>query len=73
MSEQSTKPARQSPAWMKTVTDFGPLIAFFIANWLGGIYWATGVLMLAIVIAGWAAYHFNILNLLVFRFLLKFF
>lgn len=39
------------PPWAKMVTDFGPLMAFFAANWFGGIYWATGILMVAIVVA----------------------
>lgn len=35
----------------KMLLDFGPLLAFFIANWKGGIFWATGVFMAATVIA----------------------
>ena len=42
---------KKPPAWLKTATDFGPLLAFFVANWLGGIFWATGVIMVAIGIA----------------------
>ena len=41
----------QGPAWLKPLTDFGPLVAFFIANYLGGIFWATGILMVAIAVA----------------------
>lgn len=39
-----------SPA-LKFVTEAGPLIAFFIANWQGGIFWATGVFMAATIAA----------------------
>ncbi|HET6926621.1 MAG TPA: septation protein A [Hyphomicrobiaceae bacterium] len=41
---------------VKLLIDLGPLIAFFIAYSRAGIYWATGVLMLATVaalIASW--------------------
>ena len=38
----------QSP-FVKLLIDLGPLIAFFIAYGRAGIYWATGVLMLATV------------------------
>ena len=40
----------QSP-FVKLLIDLGPLIAFFIAYGRAGIYWATGVLMLATVAA----------------------
>ena len=51
MKQTVSQTDKQMPPWMKTATDFGPLLAFFAANWLGGIYWATGILMVAIVIA----------------------
>ncbi len=35
----------------KTLLDFGPLLAFFIGNWQGGIYWGTGVFMAATALA----------------------
>ncbi len=35
----------------KTLLDFGPLLAFFVANWVGGIYWATGIFMAATLVA----------------------
>lgn len=35
----------------KLLLDFGPLVAFFIANWKGGIFWATGIFMVATVVA----------------------
>jgi intracellular septation protein len=40
----------QSP-FVKLLIDLGPLIAFFIAYGRAGIFWATGVLMLATVAA----------------------
>ena len=40
----------QSPI-IKLLIDLGPLLAFFIAYGRAGIYWATGVLMLATVAA----------------------
>jgi intracellular septation protein len=40
----------QSPV-IKLLIDLGPLLAFFIAYGRAGIYWATGVLMLATIAA----------------------
>lgn len=48
LPERSEKSA--SPL-IKLLIDLGPLIAFFIAYGRAGIYWATGVLMLATVAA----------------------
>jgi intracellular septation protein len=36
---------------VKTLIEAGPLIAFFLANWVGGIFWATGIFMAATAIA----------------------
>jgi intracellular septation protein len=36
---------------VKLAIDFGPLLVFFLANALGGIYWATGLFMLAFFVA----------------------
>ncbi len=36
---------------VKFLVEGGPLIAFFIANWKGGIFWGTGIFMAATVIA----------------------
>jgi intracellular septation protein len=44
-SEKSASPL------IKLLIDLGPLIAFFIAYGRAGIYWATGVLMLATIVA----------------------
>jgi intracellular septation protein len=35
----------------KFAVEFGPLIAFFIANWKGGVFWGTGVFMAATAVA----------------------
>ena len=32
---------------MKLLIEMGPLVAFFLANWLGGPYWATAAVMAA--------------------------
>ena len=44
-SEKSTSPL------VKLLIDLGPLLAFFVAYGRAGIYWATGVLMLATLAA----------------------
>jgi len=44
-----TKP--QMPPALKLATEMGPLVAFFVANAWGGIFWATGVYMAAAVVA----------------------
>ena len=36
---------------MKLLIEMGPLVAFFIANWKAGIFWGTGIFMLATAIA----------------------
>jgi intracellular septation protein len=35
------------PPLVKLIVEAGPLVAFFAANWLGGIFWGTGVFMAA--------------------------
>jgi len=35
----------------KLLVEFGPLVVFFLANWLGGPYWATGAVMAATAVA----------------------
>ena len=39
------------PQLKKLLIEIGPLIAFFIANWKAGIYWATGIFMVATALA----------------------
>jgi len=36
---------------VKLLIEMGPLIAFFIGNWKGGIFWGTGIFMVATVTA----------------------
>ena len=35
----------------KLLIEMGPLVAFFIANWKAGIFWGTGIFMVATAIA----------------------
>jgi len=35
----------------KLLIEMGPLVAFFSGNWLGGIFWGTGIFMVATTIA----------------------
>lgn len=52
MSENAKPTASGEPnGLVKLLVDLGPLIAFFAAYAKAGIYWATGVLMVATVIA----------------------
>ena len=39
------------PLILKMLIEAGPLVAFFLANWFGGIFWATGIFMVASVLA----------------------
>lgn len=39
------------PSWARILVEWGPLAAFFIANAKGGIFWGTGVFMVATAIA----------------------
>jgi intracellular septation protein len=36
---------------VKILMEMGPLIAFFIGNWTAGIFWGTGIFMVATLIA----------------------
>ena len=36
---------------IKIIIEAGPLVAFFLGNWLAGIFWGTGIFMAATVIA----------------------
>jgi intracellular septation protein len=52
MSEDQTVDTRpHMPPALKLVTEVGPLIAFFVANAWGGIFWATGIYMVAAAVA----------------------
>jgi intracellular septation protein len=35
----------------KLLIEMGPLVAFFVTNWKAGIFWGTGVFMVATIIA----------------------
>lgn len=58
MTDESRPARKELTGWPKAAVDFGPLIVFFIANWLGGKYFgeaklfvATGTFMAAMVLA----------------------
>ena len=36
---------------VKLLVEMGPLAAFFLGNWIGGIFWGTGIFMAATVAA----------------------
>ena len=36
---------------VKILVEMGPLVAFFVGNWKAGIFWGTGIFMLATVIS----------------------
>lgn len=36
---------------LKLLVEMGPLMAFFMGNWLGGIFWGTGIFMAATAVA----------------------
>jgi intracellular septation protein len=50
MNDTPTRPVEANPA-VKLLIDVGPLIVFFLAYYRAGIFWATGVLMAATVVA----------------------
>jgi len=41
----------RAPKWLKPVTEYGPLVAFFAAYWYDGILTATAVIMGATVVS----------------------
>jgi intracellular septation protein len=48
---------KELPQGLKLTLDFAPLVAFFIAYKLGGVYWATGIIIaltIASLIIGYA-------------------
>jgi len=55
MTEKPTDKPKLNPA-LKQVLDFGPMLAFFFANWFFGIFVATAVVMVASVLAVGIAY-----------------
>lgn len=51
MSDDAKSAGPEPNPFIKLLIDLGPLVAFFVAYARAGIYWATGVLMVATVIA----------------------
>ncbi|MDP4360919.1 septation protein IspZ, partial [Escherichia coli] len=54
MTADQKKPdaaAGKSNSIVKLLVELGPLVAFFAAYGRAGIYWATGILMIATVVA----------------------
>jgi intracellular septation protein len=51
MNETHDKAIRAMPPLVKILVEAGPLVAFFIANAKGGIFWGTGIYMVAAAIA----------------------
>ena len=47
----SVAPSPKLGQGTKLLIELGPLIAFFIANWKAGIYWGTGIFMVATAVA----------------------
>jgi intracellular septation protein len=43
--------SKHAPPWLKPIVDYGPLVAFFAAYWLGDLFTATAAIMVATVIA----------------------
>ena len=50
MSESQNKPAAPENPGLKLILEMGPLAAFFITNWKFGIFPATGVLMVCVIV-----------------------
>ena len=36
---------KEMPQGLKLALDFAPLVAFFVAYKVGGVYWATGIII----------------------------
>lgn len=49
-AKRADRPTEANPS-LKLAIDFGPLLAFFAAYAIAGIYWATGAVMVATIIA----------------------
>lgn len=56
MTDPDTRPKAINP-WLKLAIEMGPLILFFLANAKFGIFAATGVFMIAILIAVAVSWH----------------
>ncbi|MEP9348311.1 septation protein A [Xanthobacter sp. KR7-225] len=51
MTEAAAAPPRKMNPWVKIPLEIGPLVLFFVGNSYGGIYFGTGVFMVATVLA----------------------
>ena len=51
MSDQESGSRAEASPIVKLLVDLGPLIVFFLTYSRAGIYWATGVLMVATIVA----------------------
>lgn len=43
--------SKPAAPWLKPIVDYGPLVAFFAAYWLGDLFTATAAIMVATIIA----------------------
>ncbi len=43
--------SKPAPPWLKPAVDYGPLVAFFAAYWLGDLFTATAAIMIATTIS----------------------
>src|SRR5215813_6341306 len=50
-AEGAREKGRRIPPLAKLGLDLGPLLIFFLANWWGGIFVATGVFMVAMIVS----------------------
>ncbi len=44
-------PSKELPQGLKLALDFAPLVAFFVAFKIGGVYWATGIIIALTVLS----------------------
>lgn len=49
--QAASEPARDPRQGLKLALDLGPVAIFFVAYFVGGIYWATGLIMAATLIS----------------------
>lgn len=42
---------REMPQGLKLALDFAPLVAFFVAYKVGGVYWATGIIIVLTILS----------------------
>lgn len=52
----NTAQKREMPQGLKLALDFAPLVGFFTAYKIGGVYWATGVIIVLTVVSLLAGY-----------------